>query len=40
VLGAWNVGSLNDGADADIVLLDDSGEVALTMVAGQVVYRR
>jgi len=40
VLGAWNVGSLNDGADADLVLLDDAGEVALTMVAGQVVHLR
>lgn len=39
-LGAWNIGSLNDGADADIVLMDAVGNIALTMVAGQVVYRR
>ncbi|MBM3130908.1 MAG: N-acetylglucosamine-6-phosphate deacetylase [Chloroflexi bacterium] len=40
VLGLWNVGSLNDGADADLVLMDDAGNIALTMVAGQVVYER
>lgn len=40
VLGLWNVGSLNDGADADIVLMDDAGNIALTMVAGQIAYPR
>lgn len=39
VLGLWNIGSLNAGADADIVVMDDAGNIALTMVAGQVVYR-
>lgn len=38
-LGMWNIGSLNDGADADIVLMDDAGNVALTMVAGRVAYQ-
>lgn len=38
VLGMWNIGSLNDGADADVVLMNEAGEVLLTMVAGQVVY--
>jgi N-acetylglucosamine-6-phosphate deacetylase len=39
VLGLWNIGSLNVGADADIVVMDDAGDVSLTMVAGNIVYR-
>jgi N-acetylglucosamine-6-phosphate deacetylase len=39
VLSAWNIGSLNDGAEADVVLMDETGNVLLTMVSGQVVYR-
>lgn len=37
VLGLWNVGGLNVGADADIVVMDDAGNVSLTMVAGKIV---
>jgi|YNPNPStandDraft_1061719.scaffolds.fasta_scaffold27040_3 N-acetylglucosamine-6-phosphate deacetylase len=33
-------GSLEPGKDADIILLDDNLEVVLTMVRGEVVYRR
>ncbi|MCX7840901.1 MAG: amidohydrolase family protein, partial [Anaerolineae bacterium] len=40
VLGMWNLGSLNDGADADVVLMDERGEILLTMVTGQVVYQK
>lgn len=39
VLGLWNIGGLNAGADADIVVMDNAGNVALTMVAGNVVHR-
>jgi N-acetylglucosamine-6-phosphate deacetylase len=37
-LGLWNIGSLNDGASADVALIDELGKVQLTMVAGRVVY--
>lgn len=40
VLGMWNLGSLNDGADADVVLMDERGEILLTMVTGQIVYQK
>jgi len=40
VLGLWNCGSLNDGAVADVVVMDDAGDVLLTMVESQVVYHR
>jgi len=32
-------GSLKPGADADLVFLDTSDRVRLTMVAGQIVYQ-
>jgi len=38
-LGLGNIGRLETGADADIVVMGDSGNVALTMVAGEIVYR-
>jgi N-acetylglucosamine-6-phosphate deacetylase len=33
-------GSLEVGKDADLVLLDAEGQVALTVVGGEVVYQR
>jgi N-acetylglucosamine-6-phosphate deacetylase len=36
----WNIGSLNAGADADLAVMDADGNVSLTMVAGEIVYRR
>lgn len=39
-LRLWNLGSLNDGAEADVVLMDESGNVVLTMVAGHIVYQK
>lgn len=38
VLGLCHIGSLNVGANADIVVLDDAGNVLLTMVAGKIVH--
>ena len=35
---AGRKGSLQPGADADLILLDDEAQVRLTMVAGRVVY--
>lgn len=40
VLGIWNLGSLNDGADADVVLMDEHGHVELTMIAGEIAFRK
>lgn len=37
---ATRKGSLEPGKDADIILLDDALEIVLTMVRGEVVYRR
>jgi N-acetylglucosamine-6-phosphate deacetylase len=39
-IGATNKGSLDAGLDADLVLLDAAGSVALTVVAGEIVYQR
>ncbi len=39
VLGLWDMGSLNAGADADSVVMDQDGNVSLTMVAGETVYQ-
>lgn len=39
VLDLWNVGSLNAGADADLALMEEGGNIALTMIAGRVVYQ-
>lgn len=39
-LGLWNLGGLNDGAAADVVLMDEQGEIELTMVAGEIAYRK
>jgi len=36
---AGRKGSLEPGKDADVILLDEGLEVALTMVRGEVVYR-
>lgn len=38
VLGLWNIGGLNVGADADIVIMDDAGNVSLTMAAGKIIH--
>ena len=35
---AGRKGTLQPGADADLILLDDEAQVRLTMVAGRVVY--
>lgn len=40
ILGLTNKGRLAQGADADLVLLDDAFEVLWTMVGGELVYRR
>lgn len=40
VLGQSNIGTLSVGADADIVVMDNAGNVALTMAAGNIVYRK
>lgn len=40
ILGLSNKGQLVVGADADIVVMDDASEVAMTMVRGDVVYRK
>lgn len=39
ILGLGNIGALKPGADADIVVIDDAGNAALTMTAGKIVYR-
>jgi N-acetylglucosamine-6-phosphate deacetylase len=39
-LGMWDRGILEKGAAADLVLLDDGPEVALTMVGGRIVFQR
>jgi N-acetylglucosamine-6-phosphate deacetylase len=39
-IGAGSKGSLEVGMDADLVLLDAAGSVALTVVAGEIVYQR
>jgi N-acetylglucosamine-6-phosphate deacetylase len=36
-LGVWHIGQIDVGADADIALIDDAGNVRLTMVAGQII---
>jgi N-acetylglucosamine-6-phosphate deacetylase len=33
-------GSLEPGKDADLVVLDEAGQVQMTIVRGQTVYRR
>ena len=40
VLGLERKGSLRPGADADLVVLDESLHVVMTLVGGRVVYRR
>ena len=39
-IGATNKGALEVGRDADLVLLDDDFEVALTVAEGVIVYER
>ena len=39
VLGFSNIGTLEPGANADVVVMDNAGNVSLTMVAGKIVYR-
>ena len=39
-IGATNKGALEVGRDADLVLLDDDFEVALTVAEGEIVYER
>ncbi len=39
VLGLQNIGAIAVGADADVVVVDDAGNIALTMAAGEVVYQ-
>lgn len=39
ILGFSNIGTLDPGADADVVVMDNVGNVSLTMVAGKIVYR-
>lgn len=38
VLGLSNVGALEPGADADLAVMDNAGNIWLTMVAGKIVY--
>ncbi|CAG0940051.1 partial N-acetylglucosamine-6-phosphate deacetylase, partial [Anaerolineae bacterium] len=38
-LGLATRGILTPGADADVIVMDDAGKVALTMVAGEIVFR-
>jgi N-acetylglucosamine-6-phosphate deacetylase len=39
ILGLSNKGHLVAGADADVVVMDDAGDVMMTMVHGETVYR-
>lgn len=38
-LGLASRGILTPGAEADVIVMDDAGNVALTMVAGEIVFR-
>lgn len=39
VLGLSNIGSLEPGSEADVAVMDNAGNISLTMVAGKIVYR-
>ena len=40
VLGLSNKGQLVSGADADVVVMDDAGEVSITVVRGEIVFNK
>jgi N-acetylglucosamine-6-phosphate deacetylase len=41
VIGLWDSkGSIAEGKDADIVILDEKGTVQMTIVAGRIVYKK